>query len=170
VIPLHVAHTWNGAPLTAAERTTLRLRDGLDALDIEIDAPFAGDPAPPGKGSTPRLWEHEVVELFVFGADDRYTEIELGPHGHWLVLRFDGVRSLVDEGHAITFDARIAGERWAGTARVPREILPARPARCNAFRIAGIGTGRRYEALVPVPGDRPDFHRPDIGLPWAFAL
>lgn len=169
MIPLHIAHTWDGTPLTAAERTTVRLHEGLYALDIDVDAPFAGDPAPPGKGSTPRLWEHEVVELFVFGDDGRYTEIELGPHGHWLVLRFAGVRRLVDDGHVIDFRTRVRGERWTGDAEVPASLLPKVPLRCNAFRISGAGAARRYEASVPVPGPRPDFHQPDIGVPWPFA-
>ena len=155
-------------PLDAAEWTTVRLHEGLYALNIDVDAPFAGDPAPVGKGSTPRLWEHEVVELFVFGEHGQYTEIELGPHGHWLVLRFDGIRHLVDEGHAIRYRAWLGKKHamWKGRARIDRRLLPDVPVRCNLFRIAGAADDRRYQAMVPVPGDHPDFHQPSIGVPW----
>ena len=166
---LEIACTWDGVPLATSARTAVRLALADDRLRIDVDAPFAGDPAPPGHGSVPGLWEHEVVELFVFGSEGRYTEIELGPHGHWLVLRFDGVRRRVDEGHAIAFAARIDGARWRGTAWIPIELLPALAVRCNAFRISGRGPERRYEAAVPVPGERPDFHRPDVGATWTLA-
>ncbi len=166
---LRIAHTGDGSALAAEARTAVQPSMVGERLRIEIDAPFAGDPRPRGAGSVPGLWKHEVVELFVFGHDGRYTEIELGPHGHWFVLRFDGVRRRVDDGHAIVFHARITGDRWTGRAEIERGLLPEHPVLCNAFRISGSGTARRYEAAVPVPGERPDFHRPDIGAPWPFA-
>jgi len=170
VTALRIATTWDGAALAPAACTAVQLSLAGESVRIDVDAPFAGDPAPAGTGSVPGLWEHEVVELFVFGHRGRYTEIELGPHGHWLVLRFDGVRRRVDGGHPIAFDARISVDRWTGSAEIRRDLLPERPVRCNVFRISGRATERRYEAAVPVPGERPDFHRPDVGVPWPFDL
>jgi hypothetical protein len=165
VTRLTIAHTWDGQPLPADQHTFVDL--AMDsAFRIRVDAPYAADPPPAGRGSTPRLWEHEVVEVFVFGDGDRYTEIELGPHGHWLVLRLDGVRSVAGAGHAITFRPEIVGSRWTGTAEVERRLLPDAPERINLFRIAG--ADRRHEALVPVPGPGPDFHQPAVGVGWPF--
>ena len=160
-----IAHAWDGVPLPVAELAFVDLT--VDTVfRSQIDAPFAGDPAPTGRGSTPRLWEHEVVEVFVFGADGRYTEIELGPHGHWLVLRLDGVRSVADAGHPIRYRVTVGGGRWTGTAEVDPHLLPDTPERLNLFRIAG--ADRRHDALVPVPGEGPDFHQPEIGIRWPF--
>jgi len=36
-----------------------------------------------------------VVEAFFLGTDDRYLEVEVGPHGHYLVLQLHGSRNLV---------------------------------------------------------------------------
>jgi hypothetical protein len=162
-VTLVIGRTWDGDLLDVADRTTLRLTLDDASLRIEVDAPYAGDPAPAGPpGATDRLWEHEVVELFVAGPDERYTEIELGPHGHHLGLRLDGIRTPVQTGFPIAFEAGIEGGRWTGTAVVARELLPERPARCNAYRIGG----GRHEALVAVPGPAPDFHRLDRFVPW----
>ncbi|MEQ1564905.1 MAG: hypothetical protein ABMA64_04655, partial [Myxococcota bacterium] len=122
---------------------------------------------PPGPaGPTPKLWEHEVVELFVLGDDQRYTEIELNPHGHHLVLQLDGIRNIVAAELPLTFDATIAGDRWTGVATLDRALLPSPPRKCNVYRVAGAGPTRRWQALVDVPGEKPDFHRLDRFAPW----
>src|SRR5262245_55837907 len=98
---LRIASTWDGLPLPAAEQARLRLRLTPRELLLALAAPFHADPRPAGPpGPTPRLWEHEVVELFLAGAGSgsgppRYTEIELSPWGHHLVLRLEGVRNVV---------------------------------------------------------------------------
>jgi hypothetical protein len=164
---LLLAPPWAGRPLPARARARVRVRLDGDALCIEVDAPFAGDPPPAGPpGPTDRLWEHEVVELFVV-AGQRYTEIELGPHGHHLVLQLDGVRRPVASGLPLQLTARVQGERWTATARLDRALLPAGADRCNAYRIHGVGEQRRYHAHAPVPGEGPDFHRLQHFAPWA---
>ena len=109
--------------------------------------------------------EHEVVEVFVLGPGERYTEIELGPHGHHLVLRLHGARRPVESGIAIDYVAVHRGPRWRGMARVPVGALPPRPWRLNAYAIHGVGAARRYLVATPLGGDAPDFHRLD-----AFAI
>lgn len=56
---LSVASTWDGKPLTAAERVTVALRLEGGEVVVNLDAPYYSD-APPASppGSTPRLWEH----------------------------------------------------------------------------------------------------------------
>lgn len=164
MVPLEliVAHTWDGAPAAPGERarvTVIAETDG-SPIRLDIDAPFHGDPAPAAPvGPTDALWEHEVVEVFLLGADDRYTEVELGPHGHHLVLRLEGRRNVVDRLHPLDFTASVDGSRWRGTARLPRHLLPAGPILVNAYAIHGVGPARRHLAMTPVPGPAPDFHR-----------
>lgn len=160
---LRIARTWDGAPVGDDEAVTVMLAADDHALTLRIDAPFHGDPPPAAApGSTDGLWEHEVVELFVGGAaePERYTEIELGPHGHHLGLRLDGVRRVVARGLPIEHAPRIAGGRWTATASIARSLLPEGPWVGNAYAIHGVGAARRYLAWRPVPGAKPDFHQP----------
>ena len=127
-----------------------------------MSAPFHDDPPPLGEpGPTDRLWEHEVVELFVAGRDDRYTEVELSPWGHHLVLRLHGVRRVIDTQLPLAFRVRRCGARWIGVARLDRELLPPPPWRANAYAIHGEGSDRRFLSATPLPGEQPDFHQPD---------
>ncbi|MBX2801842.1 MAG: hypothetical protein KTR31_29455 [Myxococcales bacterium] len=168
---LVIDKTWDGAPLPEAEHAWLELSLEAQHLVIRVDAPYAGDPAPEGPaGPTDGLWSYEVVELFVVGAEQRYAEIELSPHGHHWVLQLEGIRNPVVKGIAIEHTPRIEGRRWRATARVPRKVLPDEPRTCNAFRIVGVPPSRRYLACFPVPGDGPNFHRLEHFGPWPEGL
>ena len=69
---LAIDRTWDGQHIGDDEAVELRLSQRGDTLRVEVDAPFHGDPPPPGPpGPTWALWEHEVVELFLLGADGR---------------------------------------------------------------------------------------------------
>jgi hypothetical protein len=170
---LRIASTWDGAPLPEVERTRLRLRLTARELLVAVAAPFHGDPPPPGPpGPTPRLWEHEVVELFVAGdapagSEARYTEIELSPWGHHLVLRLEGIRNVVADRLPLTLRTCRRGGRWLAAARLDRELLPPPPWRANAFAIHGEGQARRFLAVTALPGRQPDFHQPDRFPPLA---
>jgi hypothetical protein len=178
---LLIASDFRGTPLPVAEQAWFELSwQGAD-LQVAVDAPFYADPPPPcAAGTTDRLWEYEVVELFVAGADERYLEVELGPYGHQLVLMLEGVRCVRQQGLPIAYRAVIergpdlAGPgpigRYRGFARVPGAYLPPSPARVNAYMIHGVGEGRRFCAHAPVPGLAPDFHRLDRFVPWPAAL
>jgi len=162
---LHVDRIWSGQPLAPEHHAELRLAAAGDELLLTVDAPFYGDPPPPGPpGPTKGLWEHEVVELFVAGpgTDEavEYLEVELSPHGHHLALRLAGVRRVVESGLPLEFRAAIEGSRWRGSALLPRAWLPPPPHRAAAFALHDEGGARRYLASVTLPGDRPDFHQP----------
>ena len=159
---LEIASTWDGLPARPDERVHLTLSATPAALRIAVDAPFHGDPPPPGApGPCWRLWEHEVVELFVVGPDEHYTEVELSPHGHHLLLRLEGTRQVVEKMLPMDFSADIHGARWQGVALLPWDCLPPAPRRGNAFAIHGCGTSRRHLAASPLPGPQPDFHQLD---------
>jgi hypothetical protein len=169
---VEVGFTWDGTPVGPDERVFLTLQPERDVLAVEIEAPLHGDPIPDHEpGPTPGLWDYEVVELFVAGLAPRgkptpYLEIELGPHGHHLVLDLMGVRNPIRTELPIEYVVRRHGSRWHGSARIPWRMLPARPARFNAYAIHGVGDARRYLAMTPVPGKGPDFHRLQHFSPW----
>jgi hypothetical protein len=164
----YISRYWDGAPAEDREHATLIIRADGDHLHLHVDAPFHGDPPPTGPaGPRWRLWEHEVVELFIAGPDQRYTEVELGPHGHHLVLRLQGLRNPVQRELPLTYEASVEGARWTGTATLPRSYLPLGPHTANAYAIHGQGPDRTYLACYPVPGEIPDFHRLECFAPIA---
>lgn len=159
-LALPVTRTWSDEPARPDEQVALTLTFAPDAWIVEIDAPLHGDPLPTAPpGPTARLWEHEVVELFVLGEGQRYLEIELGPAGHHLVLALQGCRNVVAEGFELLYEPTARDGRWRGRAHIPLVWLPPRPDRINAYAIHGQGAERRYLAWSPTGGDRPDFHR-----------
>ena len=158
-VSLRVARTFDGEQLGADERVLLRLSGLPESLLLEIDAPFHDDPAPSAPpGSTPGLWEFEVVEVFLCGPAERYTEIEVGPHGHYLALRLSGVRRPIAQGLPLEVETAITAGRWRGRVQIPRDILPMGPHRINGYAIHGRGESRRYLAAFPTGGPVPDFH------------
>ncbi|MCB9796990.1 MAG: hypothetical protein H6741_30265 [Alphaproteobacteria bacterium] len=160
---LVIAHLWHGGLARPDEAVVVRLdREGAD-LRLSVAAPLHGDPPPPGPpGPTDRLWEHEVVELFLASEarPERYLEVELGPHGHHLVLQLDGVRRPTASGLAIRYRTLVQGDFWFGEAVVPAALLPEAPWRLNATAIHGQGAERRYLSWRALPGEQPDFHQP----------
>lgn len=159
---LDIGAKWNGRPCTNRERVIVSFEADGDFLKLVIDAPFHGDPAPEGPpGSTPGLWEHEVVEVFIAGPEGDYLELEFGPYGHYLALSFSGVREQSGGPHEVHYRTVVLKQAWIGTARVHRSLLPAGPHRLNATAIHGHRRHRRFLSWQVLPGTKPDFHQPE---------
>ena len=157
-----IGTTWNGDQVALGEHiyVGLAMTDGGD-LNIQIDAPFYGDPAPgQSLGSTWELWNHEVVEVFLVGSDGHYLEAEFGPHGHYLLLQLDAPRNIVRQELPAEYDARIQHGRWQGRAVIAADLILSPINRINLFAIHGVAPDRRYMAWSPLPGSQPDFHQP----------
>ena len=169
---LVIASTWDGLPVEDASLVEFAREGEGGDLVVRVEGPYAGDAAPAGPpGRTDRLWEHEVVELFLAeeaSRDARYLELELGPHGHWLALGFDGYRRRVCEDLALDFAARIDGERWSGIARVTGAEVARVVRRIGAVNAYAI-RARRFLAAHPVASGLhagPDFHRLEHFAPF----
>jgi hypothetical protein len=162
VVDLDIDKLWDGTPVGADEVVRVRLVDGGDFVELHVDAPFHDDPPPAGPpGPTWKLWEHEVVELFVVGVGrpEPYLEVEVGPHGHHVVIQLLGDRTVITARLLpLDYRAHIDGDRWTGVAKIPRDYLPFGAFRANAYTIHGVGASRRYLAWWPVPSEVPDFH------------
>ncbi len=156
-----VNRTWDGKLVTPGEVARVELRIVDDSLVADIAATFHGEPDAPAQppGITDRLWEYEVVEVFLLAPDREYIELEFGPHGHYLALRLSGCRNIVEDGIPMEYQATVSDRRWQGRAKLPAARLPPNVRWGNAFAIHGSGNDRRYLAAHPVGGDRPDFHR-----------
>ena len=154
-----IAQTWDGKRLSPEAQVDLWIEPRADGLQIRVEAPYGGDEGPPGEArSFWGLWEYEVVEVFILGEGACYTEIELSPHGHHLVLQLEGERHVVTRELPLDYAAQIDGQRWSGVARLDWRYLPEPPHRLNAYAIRGVGEGRVYHAFSPMHGGSPDFH------------
>ena len=154
-LALEIQHTWDGIAVGVDEVVAMTMELGHSELTLRIDAPFHGDPPPDGDD----LWMFEVVELMLVGADVAYLEVELSPHGQYLVLCLHGERHVVERGAVLEYDATIQGARWQGVAHLPIGWLPVETSRLNAFAMHGRNQERRHLAWKPTGGPRPDFHR-----------
>ena len=158
-----IPSTWDAEPIPDAERVEFVFAPNEMGLAIDIRSPYYDEPMPRVPvGPCWGLWEFEVVEIFVAGRDGAYTEIELGPHGHHLILRFKEPRRPWAQELPLDYRASIQHSLWSGKALVPWSYLPPAPHRINLYAIHGLGAGRRYLALQPVPGEQPDFHQLDF--------
>lgn len=126
---------------------------------MQTEAPFYGDPAPAcAPGPCEGLWEFEVVELFL-AHGETYTELELGPHGHYLLLRLQGIRQSLARKLPLLYHWEQQAGRWCGDTKIPWQYLPPEPWSFNAYAIHGQGNKRQYLSLFAVAGIAPDFHR-----------
>ncbi len=161
---------WRGtAPLDGSGDVEARegnLEIGEPGLYLRLEAPFHDNPPPAGPpGPSPRLWRHEVVELFIVGqpqapeGDLPYIELEMSPWGHYLFLRLQGVRQVVENDLRLPYRARRGESIWWGEAFLPERRLPPGPHRANAFAMYDGQGARHHQAAIPVPGPLPDFHR-----------
>jgi hypothetical protein len=169
---LAIAHDFRGQLLPESHHSLVRLSRSADELCIEVAAPYFADAAPTGPvGATDRLWEHEVVEVFIADAAEHYLEVELSPHGHHLVLELNGVRKVVRSLLPIRYAARIerspaSAARFFGEARVPWAYLPTPASRVNAFAIHGPRAQRCYHAHSAPGGEVADFHKLGSFVPF----
>lgn len=135
-------------------------------LHIQVRAPYYDDPSINDTvpvGSMDKLWEFEVVEVFLLGSDEHYLEIEFGPKGQYLLLQLHGYRNVVKYPLYIDdYSAKIDGKEWSGSYIIPSKYIPADLFKFNAYAIHGTGDARQYLALFPTPFGKfkdPDFHR-----------
>lgn len=158
---------WDGGPARAEEVAQVVLSPRSDGLSVRVAAPSHGDEVPPlPPGPTWGLWEHEVVELFLLGDSERYTELEVGPHGHYLALQLHGRRNVIARELPLECSWDRSPGRWRASLWVPWELVPSGSLRGNAYAIHGSGDRRRFLAHSPVPGAAPDFHRLEHFVPW----
>lgn len=158
--------TWDGRALQVSEFVTLTFLHSLSTdgeIVLKLEAPFYGDPAPQSPpGPLFRLWDYEVVEVFILGDGNRYLEVEVGPHGHHLVLLLDGYRSAKVHSLDLKYEWQIVNNRWTGTVFIPAAYFPKGASKLNAYAIHGQGNSRVYSSLFPSETgkyEEPDFHR-----------
>lgn len=74
------------------------------------------------------LWEQDVAEFFLMGADGAYQEFNVSPVGAWWSGHFRGYRDLVSECHSlsVSVSATAGSAGWECQFSVPVEELSVR--------------------------------------------
>lgn len=167
---LVIKKTWDGRDIEPNEFVTIRMSQHDSGIKFEVFAPFYSDPAPSAsKGSLMHLWDYEVVEAFFLGDDNKYLEVEFGPHGHYIVLLLDGYRNVIKHSFPLEYHVTSKSDtRWSGEAIIPKELFPKNVTKLNSYAIHGQGEARKYLSLYPVETDKfeaPEFHRLDYFQP-----
>lgn len=152
---------WDGTQISTQDEVHVHIERLPSGLSLEIDAPYYGDVAPEQPAcSLWGLWNYEVVEIFLVGADGRYLEAEFGPHGHHLLLWLDAPRNIVQKHLPVSFRSSIVEKRWYGSVHIDASILPEKIVKWNLFSIHGQDTHRVYQCMQPLGTAQPDFHQP----------
>ncbi|MEI6511511.1 MAG: hypothetical protein WCO25_05775, partial [Candidatus Uhrbacteria bacterium] len=101
---------WDGSPCGDSRlHTEVWIQKATAGLSIRVHATILDDQRVPNAPVDSRfdgLWDYDVVELFFVGADGRYSEVEIGAGGHYLVLAFDDVRHRSNDFAGREFDHR----------------------------------------------------------------
>jgi hypothetical protein len=162
---LPIVTYWDGTPCTEARlHGVVTLCAEAEGLRLTASLPHQESPRVPAAPALTRvanLWEYDVVECFVVGAE-RYLEVELGAGGHFLVLDFAAPRVRLNAYEAfvprMTFEPCLEGRTaWRSSILMPWSMVPGRVTGVNAYVISR----DHYLCYHPLPGPRPDFHQPE---------
>lgn len=168
---LHLKQTWDGRPIPPSEQISLFFSCDAKRFTLRITAPFFNDNAPAtAPGFTDTLWEYEVVELFLLDRYGHYLEIELGPHGHYLLYLLSDVRVVSRTIEPLSVACCIEAGFWRGEMTIACVDIPQDIVAVNGYGIHGQGQNRRYVAGNPVRGESPDFHQLGAFLPLSEAV
>jgi hypothetical protein len=176
---LSFSNLWNGEPTSIPPYIiSLNISTKTGDVLIHVDAPFMDDvPPEAAPGRLENLYEYEVVELFVSGthsdSNSPYLEIQVGPHGHYMLIFFMKEADWANQDPTLDLDQppKIvidhAAKRWSAEVIVPSYLLPEPECgadlsvswNVNAFAAFDSGEKRQLLACYPVPGDVPNFHQ-----------
>ncbi|CAI4231849.1 unnamed protein product [Auanema sp. JU1783] len=166
--------TWNGLPVDHApikvnmnwQFEKIEGKPHKRVVKVNFEAPLFDDPEPDDPpGILNDLYNYECIEFFFANQKNQYLEVEVGPHGHWLCILFDGVRKPFNNGEELELVVNnkiIGSDTWQGELEIPLAYFPGNVTKFNSYAIHGTGDERVYEALYPVTDgsyEEPDFHR-----------
>uniref|UniRef100_A0A915K3M9 Uncharacterized protein n=1 Tax=Romanomermis culicivorax TaxID=13658 RepID=A0A915K3M9_ROMCU len=143
------------------------------AVKVTMEGPLFDDPPPADElgGFCPELYNYECFEIFFANNRDQYLEVEIGPHGHFLVLLLNGRRQPFNDGSELDLQIEnvfVGADVWRSTFEIPLAYFPPNLSKFNAYALHGLGPERKYDALFPVTDgtyDEPDFHRLEFFQP-----
>ena len=165
VLVLPIVTYWDGTPCVNTRlHGVVTLGAEAEGLCITASLPpqeCPSVPVAPPRTRVANLWEYDVVECFIVGAEG-YLEVELGAGGHFLVLDFTAPRVRRNAYEAfvprMTFEPCPEGKpAWSSSILIPWSMVPMPVQGVNAYVISR----NHYLCYHPLPGPKPDFHQPE---------
>ncbi|XP_077552707.1 uncharacterized protein LOC144167246 isoform X2 [Haemaphysalis longicornis] len=142
-----------------------------DEIPLEMKAAFFDDvcqPPGPAGGSSVYLSQYEVFQIAFVGTEGYYTQLEIGPYGHYLVILGSVSGSFlkyflwVDVPNkqmdlTVSYAANVDRYRslWRASLKIPVSYLPPGLKSMNAWAQHGRPSERRVLALYPPPAGSP---------------
>ncbi|XP_054922797.1 uncharacterized protein [Dermacentor andersoni] len=131
-----------------------------DEIPLEMKAAFFDDtcqPPGPAGSSSVYLREYEVFQVAFVGTDGYYTQVDVGPYGHYLVTLGNIAGSTLKMDLTLSYATNVDRYRstWRASVRIPVAYLPPGVATLNAWARHGRPSARRELALYPPPPGSP---------------
>ncbi|MDE0837094.1 MAG: hypothetical protein OSA84_12160 [Akkermansiaceae bacterium] len=168
---LGIDSDWHGQTLQPPVAFTLA-SDGRSLwFAATRQAPAAIHPGAEPGVFTPKLWKHDVSELFIADPDGkRYVEFNLAANGAWWAGTFDSPRQLSVsqpdfQGAVETYHDAPEGGSWLSAFSIPIAFLGEHidfgtGSRANVAFILN-SPRQTFHSACKLPGAEPDFHRPE---------
>lgn len=169
--------SWSGERAPVERHTAARLLWSGEFFYVRFDGvqmePLVTSVRPDVSKKAPRLWEHDVCEIFIAPGPSeptRYFEFEVAPNGEWLDLgiRFINERRETDWEYNSKMEtsAKNENDRIVLGIKIPWSAFDKKPTPDeiwlgNLFRIVGKGESRGYFAWQPTLTEKPNFHVPE---------
>ncbi|XP_077553381.1 UPF0462 protein C4orf33 homolog [Haemaphysalis longicornis] len=131
-----------------------------DEIPLEMKAAFFDDvcqPPGPAGGSSVYLSQYEVFQIAFVGTEGYYTQLEIGPYGHYLVILGSVSGSFLKMDLTVSYAANVDRYRslWRASLKIPVSYLPPGLKSMNAWAQHGRPSERRVLALYPPPAGSP---------------
>lgn len=168
-LKLSIGRLWNGercpdSRLSAVAELQKR-EDGLFIKTTILPLPAYKAPEAPIGSRLENLDAFERICLFFVEEGGQYLEAKLGIGGQYLILGFDAPHKIIADFSDINFSINHQVEKRGiiiNEILILWEFFPAHLSALNAFLVVGSQT----LAYHPIPGNEPDFHRPNF-FPFA---
>jgi hypothetical protein len=183
-IEVEINHVWGQSNRLDKPLARCFLRWTTQGLCFDIQACyFQSDPPTAPIGPLWKLWEWEVVELFIVGQEQHYLELEFSPHGHYLVLKLHTIRNIIQSLISLEYQSSLfpssqfyyssinhhfmKKSQWYGQAIIPFNLLPPPyintteeyDYHINMFMCYQHNNKKQYAFAYPLEGKQPNFHQ-----------
>jgi hypothetical protein len=173
---LHLVHRQANAPVMGAPHYSLNWNAASGSLHVDFEVqgrvPHV-NPLLPFDQSADKLWEHDVVEVFVSlaRAEDEvpfapYLEFQVSPLGQYFELKIFKPRERVQINPMLGLvpQATKSSNSWTARFEIPLEkhlnCAKGQPIFGNLYSILGAPGSKEFWSLFTPPQTVPDFHVP----------
>lgn len=115
------------------------------------------------------FWEEDVIEIFIRRKGEKaYLEAQISPSSLGFQLIIEKPRELFYTPlfETVKTTSSFNGKKWQGTLTIPQGLIPGSGSEFEGGIFAILGNPREHYALNPNPEKSPDYHRPELFIPF----